>query len=251
MAEACEATGRRHIALDGKACRSAPRNTFSGCLHLVSALVTESRLILGQAAVADGSHEIATLPELLRVCFSRPTHGPPPPLELPFPAPEMTVLQLAAPLVEQNLGYARRLVADLADNQLAAQPVAGLAMNHAAFVVGHLAWVCDVGATLLGEAAVIDPGWKELFSSTATPLPDRAAYPTKEVLVIAFETAHSRLAGHAQAASPEVLQGPAPERFRTRFPTLAHILLHMLTNHEAVHLGQLSAWRRASGLPSV
>lgn len=67
MAGVCEAAGLRHIAVDGKAVRSAPRGTFSGCLHLVSAWAAENRLILGQAAVADGSHEIAAVPELLRV----------------------------------------------------------------------------------------------------------------------------------------------------------------------------------------
>jgi len=67
LAGACQATGLRHVAIDGKACRSAPRDTFSGCLHLVSAWAAESRLILGQAAVADGSHEIAAIPELLEV----------------------------------------------------------------------------------------------------------------------------------------------------------------------------------------
>ncbi len=67
LAGVCEATGLRHIAIDGKAVRSAPRNTFSGCLHLVSAWAAENRLILGQQAVADGSHEIAAIPELLRV----------------------------------------------------------------------------------------------------------------------------------------------------------------------------------------
>jgi predicted transposase YbfD/YdcC len=67
MAGVCEATGLRHIAVDGKAVRSAPGNTFSGCLHLVSAWAAENRLILGQAAVADGSHEIAAVPELLKV----------------------------------------------------------------------------------------------------------------------------------------------------------------------------------------
>ena len=67
MAAVCAAAGLRHIAIDGKAVRSAPRDTFSGCLHLVSAWAAENRLILGQQAVADGSHEIAALPELLRV----------------------------------------------------------------------------------------------------------------------------------------------------------------------------------------
>jgi predicted transposase YbfD/YdcC len=67
MAAVCEVTGLLHIAIDGKAVRSAPKNTFSGCLHLVSAWAAENRLILGQQAVADGSHEIAAIPELLRV----------------------------------------------------------------------------------------------------------------------------------------------------------------------------------------
>ena len=66
MAGLCATAGLRPIAIDGKAVRSAPGDTFSGCLHLVSAWATENRLILGQEAVADGSHEIAAIPELLR-----------------------------------------------------------------------------------------------------------------------------------------------------------------------------------------
>ena len=67
MGAVCEATGLRHIAIDGKAVRGAKRATFSGCLHLVSAWAAENRMALGQQQVADGSHEIAAIPELLRV----------------------------------------------------------------------------------------------------------------------------------------------------------------------------------------
>lgn len=67
MAQLCEAKGLRPIAVDGKACRAAAADTFSGCLHLVSAWASENHLFLGQVAVADGSHEIAALPELLKV----------------------------------------------------------------------------------------------------------------------------------------------------------------------------------------
>ena len=67
MEAACEATGLRHIAIDGKAVRAAPGDTFSGCLHLVNAWAAENRLILGQEPVADGSHEIAAIPDLLKV----------------------------------------------------------------------------------------------------------------------------------------------------------------------------------------
>jgi predicted transposase YbfD/YdcC len=67
MADLCVGAGLKPIAIDGKACRAAPGDTFSGCLHLVSAWATENGLILGQEAVADGRHEIAAIPELLRV----------------------------------------------------------------------------------------------------------------------------------------------------------------------------------------
>jgi predicted transposase YbfD/YdcC len=67
MAALCDRAGLRPIAIDGKAVRSAPRDTFSGCLHLVSAWAVENHLILGQEAVADGSNEIAALPALLQL----------------------------------------------------------------------------------------------------------------------------------------------------------------------------------------
>jgi predicted transposase YbfD/YdcC len=67
MADLDAATGLRAIAIDGKACRAAPGDTFSGCLHLVNAWAAENHLFLGSVAVADGSHEIAAMPELLKV----------------------------------------------------------------------------------------------------------------------------------------------------------------------------------------
>ncbi len=67
MAGLCEATGLRHVAIDGKAARSAKQDTFCGCLFLVNAWAVENRLILGQAAVAEGTNEIGTVPELLQV----------------------------------------------------------------------------------------------------------------------------------------------------------------------------------------
>src|SRR4051812_18819851 len=66
MASACEATGLVPIAIDGKSARAAKRNTATGCLHVVTAWAAENRLVLGAAAVADGSNEIAAIPELLR-----------------------------------------------------------------------------------------------------------------------------------------------------------------------------------------
>jgi predicted transposase YbfD/YdcC len=67
MTDLCQQTGLRAIAVDGKSCRAAAADTFSGCLHLVSAWAVENNLILGQVAVDDGSNEIASIPALLRM----------------------------------------------------------------------------------------------------------------------------------------------------------------------------------------
>lgn len=66
MAAVARATGLTPVAIDGKSARSAPADTATGRLHLVTAWATEARLVLGQVAVADGSNEIAAIPGLLR-----------------------------------------------------------------------------------------------------------------------------------------------------------------------------------------
>jgi predicted transposase YbfD/YdcC len=66
MASACQATGLIPVAIDGKSARAARRDTATGCLHVVTAWAAENRLVLGTASVADGSNEIAAIPELLQ-----------------------------------------------------------------------------------------------------------------------------------------------------------------------------------------
>jgi predicted transposase YbfD/YdcC len=66
LAEVCEATGLKHISLDGKSVRGAKGTTFTGRLHLVTAWATENGIVLGQEAVAEKSNEITAIPELLK-----------------------------------------------------------------------------------------------------------------------------------------------------------------------------------------
>jgi predicted transposase YbfD/YdcC len=65
MASACWATGLVPVAIDGKSARSAKKATATGCPHTVSAFATQARLTLGRVAVAEGSNEVATIPDLL------------------------------------------------------------------------------------------------------------------------------------------------------------------------------------------
>jgi len=57
--------------------------------------------------------------------------------------------------------------------------------------------------------------------------------------------------GCGGTATSEALAQPAPERMRSRFATVGQMIYGLMTAHEATHLGQFSAWRRAIGLPSV
>jgi hypothetical protein len=161
------------------------------------------------------------------------------------------MLDLLLPTYTFNLTYAEKLAADVPDDQMCAQPIPGRVMNHPAFVLGHLAWASDNGLKLLGQEPALTAEWKELVIMGAKPLADRSRYPAKDVLLKALENAHARLAAALANVAPETLAQPAPERMRARFPTVGNMLAGLMTSHEASHLGQFSAWRRAMGFPSV
>lgn len=149
-----------------------------------------------------------------------------------------------------NVDYAKRLVADIPDDKMCAQPIAG--MNHAAWVLGHLAYVFDSMIGVFDEKPVMSAEWKELFNLSSKPLADRAKYPSKAALFEAYEKAYQRIIDAVKAASPESLARDFPNpRLRATLPTVGMAMVHILTSHQGVHLGQLSAWRRAQGLPAA
>jgi hypothetical protein len=153
-------------------------------------------------------------------------------------------------LFADNYGYARQLVVDVPDEQLAEQPDPGL--NHPAWILGHLATVADYVVTLLGGTPAVPDGWAALFSTGSVPSPERGLYPAKADLLNAFEAAHGALAAAAAGLDEAAAARPNPvEGLRQRFPTVGDVLAYVLTTHEAVHLGQLSAWRRVMGLKGV
>jgi uncharacterized damage-inducible protein DinB len=150
-----------------------------------------------------------------------------------------------------NLTYCKLLVADVPDEQFAEQPAEGF--NHPAWVLGHLAAVSDFGLQILGRKFALPAEWHQLFDPGTVPSPERALYPPKAELLAAYEAGHHRLAeAVAAGADPDRLARPNPVRqLRPVLPTLGDFLAHLLTTHEATHIGQLSAWRRQLGLASV
>ena len=145
------------------------------------------------------------------------------------------------------LADARRLLADVSDDRMASQPIEG--MNHPAWIIGHVVYSFQMIGIEMGLAPWLPEGWADRFRTDSTPVSDRSAYPAKCELLGAFDDAAGRIRRRLAAMDDRDLAGPIPDvRYRQTFPTLGHAVLHILTVHTCVHLGQLSAWRRATGV---
>lgn len=160
-----------------------------------------------------------------------------------------------------NLEYARALVADLTDAQCTEPGGPGLE-NHPAWTIGHLVTGADILAEDLGLERDLPEGWSELFERRGPgdprlPTADPGAYPPMAELLTELERQHRRVAriwrkklSGADGEEPR-LSDPLVWRYGQALPALGDAALFLAISHEAMHLGQLAAWRRARGLPSA
>jgi hypothetical protein len=154
-----------------------------------------------------------------------------------------------------NLLYAKKLVEDLDPNQMTTSPSPGFE-NHPAFTLGHLVTGSAETVKDLGGAYSIPDNWNMLFLRTGPgdpklPETDPDLYPSKNELIGELENQHSLVKKYFLEASDTLLSENTKWRFSSYMPTLYDIVCFMCINHEAMHLGQLSAWRRAMKLPSA
>ncbi|MHC4954132.1 MAG: DinB family protein [Planctomycetota bacterium] len=154
-----------------------------------------------------------------------------------------------------NLRYAEDLVSDLTDAE-SCEPAGPGLENHPAWTLGHLVSGADLLAEDLGLEREMSPRWRELFERRGPgdprmPDPDPASYPPIRELIGELRRQHERIARQWLALSDEELAAPEEWRFDGEFPTTGGAALFMAVTHEALHLGQLAAWRRARGLPSA
>lgn len=124
---------------------------------------------------------------------------------------------------------------------------------HPAWIIGHLGFVANRVATLLGGESKIDlDAWKPLFGGGSTPTTDAAAYPAWDELLGVWRGGEKQLAELAPKATAELLAQPNPnERMKGALPSMQDFLAFVLTGHPAMHLGQLSTWRRVQGHPPL
>jgi hypothetical protein len=161
--------------------------------------------------------------------------------------------QSALRLFAWNLLYAEALVRDLTDEQWTLPGGAGLE-NHPAWTLGHLVTGADLTAQDLGLPSQLPSGWADLFQRRGPGdprLPADADYPSREDVLAELRSQHDRIAEACRALKAEHWARTDDWAFGRDLPTLADSTLFMAISHEAMHLGQLAAWRRSQGLPSA
>ena len=148
------------------------------------------------------------------------------------------------------LDYLREQVADVNDADMVAQPN-GI-MNHPAWVIGHLTFTCQLLGGAIGLSPWLPDDWPERFGTGSVPRADASLYESKEEALAILRDAQSRIMQGVEQLDDARLDEPFPvESYRDVFPTIRHALTQVLVGHTANHIGQVSVWRRAVGLPPM
>jgi len=153
----------------------------------------------------------------------------------------------------KNRVYGANLIADLDDSQMALQIAPGgkAAANHPAWVYSHLNVYLSVMEAIIKNESFEDPKGHQ-FGMDSKPLSDASVYASKKQLAEDFDAGHERIAQLLTQVGDDVLSNEIKlARWEKVMPTAAFALPYLMCNHENIHLGQISAWRRIQGLTSV
>lgn len=150
---------------------------------------------------------------------------------------------------QQNLHQAEVLFATIPAERMTEQP---RVVNHPAWTLAHLIHYHRPILNLARGEAVQDPGKHSdapHYDAGSTPVDDLSQYPTKDELLMSFRDGHERIAHALEVAPADLMEQPAGlPRWAESFGATADALGYLMIFHEAVHLGQVMAWRRALGM---
>ena len=160
-------------------------------------------------------------------------------------------------IASQDIVYAYRwaaetmqhLVSDVTDEQFTAQPIE--AINHPAWLFGHVSIYNGVIVALLkGES--FDNPWDAPCGKNSQPTADRSAYPPKDEILARFASGVEAACEVIATATPDAWSKTLQHStWGKQFEAVAPAVTFLATSHLALHLGQLSGWRRAMELPRI
>ena len=149
-----------------------------------------------------------------------------------------------------NHGYCERLLADISDEEMLAQPSPDV--NTPAWLLGHLTVCTDYALSIMGQEKRLPRTWAILFGPKTKPVSEKRPFPHKQELWEAYSAGHEAVTSASFDIAPELLEKPNSIEFLLEaLPTSGDLLAHLMSTHEASHLGHLSNWRRQMGRPPL
>lgn len=149
-----------------------------------------------------------------------------------------------------GLDFLREQVRDVDAPGMVAQPN-GI-MNHPAWVIGHLTYVCQLLGSTIGVPSWLPDDWTRRYGTGSVPVGDPSSYETKEKVLAMLADAQSRLIRRVEQLSDSQLDAPFPDpSYAPVFPSIRHALTQVLIGHTSYHIGQVAMWRKAMGLPRM
>lgn len=171
-----------------------------------------------------------------------------------------TTMEFVLPTLRMHEAYAGALIGDLSEVQLDASPGPGLE-NTPRFTIGHLCVGCA-----MTRRGIQNPGG-DRYANLDVPdvfveqfgrkgpqdrrIPEaRPNAPGVDELLSEFGRQHDELNRAVRAAPDDALNQPCSWKLGHLLPRHVDLVMFVCT-HEALHLGQLAAWRRAKGLDAA
>jgi hypothetical protein len=157
-------------------------------------------------------------------------------------------MKTAAITCRHLVKYAAPSLSDLTDEHLTRASSAG--GKTAGWILGHLCITGDFVRRKAGRPPFTPKEWGPKFAPGTSAPVSAADYPRMSELRETFNRIYTDLADSAPDFPAELLAGPNPfEPARPRFTTFAEFLSWIMSGHLGYHLGQLSEWRAAQGMP--
>lgn len=169
-----------------------------------------------------------------------------------MPSTADSVASILAPSLD-SLAIVRvltlKVAADIPDEKLTARACPN--SNHAAYILGHIAWTESFFITTFGRGDNGFPqSWNECFGFGVETIDDRGAYPSKQELIDTMANVRAHLEAWLRGCTPDELLAPI-EGDLAQFATSRAGLASSLGFHEGFHAGQLSTVRRSLGFPRL
>jgi hypothetical protein len=149
-----------------------------------------------------------------------------------------------------GLDFLREQVADVSEVDMVKQPDGFV--NHPAWTIGHITAATHLLARTIGVTKWLPTEWVQNYRTGSIPVADASPYDAKHELLSKLSEAQSKITQAIEQMTDVQLDVPFPaESFRSVFPTIRHALTQVLIGHTAFHVGQISLWRKAMGLPAM